>query len=483
MAAALALLSGSGLGPGRAGSDLGASSARAASDSPAVRIYPDVELIRSGPLPGGALTPGQIRAAYDTAPLFRRHVNGAGQTIVIVDSFGSPTIRPDLASFDRYFRLPPPPALRVIHPAGPVPRYQATPAQTGWAEETTLDVEWAHVMAPDASIVLVETPTSENEGTTGFPQIVAAEKYVLRHHLGQVISQSFAATEQTFPSRAALVRLRSAYVLAARDRVTVLAASGDFGATGLTYNMQDYYTTRAVSWPATDPLVTAVGGTQLDLRASGARRQPDVAWNGSGGGRSIFFTRPPYQDGVRDLTGRDRGVPDISMDASCSSGVVIYASFGGNGGDNWDSICGTSVATPLLAGLVALADQMAGHPLGLINSALYAMAAAHDRGIVDVTRGNNTATFTQDGRLYTVPGFTARRGYDLVSGVGTVNAAYFVPELAAWPRSASRACPSSAELAGRDRDPDGHQDHARKLLAPVACAAAYYSRSDLEPDQ
>jgi subtilase family serine protease len=401
------------------------------SGSPAVSIYPDVEVTRSAAPPGGGLTPDQVRAAYDTAPLFRRHIDGAGQTIVIVDSFGSPTIRHDLARFDSYFRLPAPPAFRIIHPAGPIPRFRDTQDQDSWAGETTLDVEWAHVMAPAASIILVETPTSENEGTTGFPQIVEAETYVLRHHLGQVISQSFAATEQTFPSRTSVLGLRSAYKLAARDHVTVLAASGDGGATGLTYNMQDYYTTRAVSWPATDPLVTAVGGTQLDLRANGARREPDVAWSDSGGGRSIFFARPSYQNGVRRLTGPHRGVPDISMDASCDSSVAIYATFAGPAAGAWASICGTSVATPLFAGLVALADQVAGQPLGLINPALYAMAAARDRGIVDITKGNNTASFSQNGHNYTVPGFAARRGYDLVSGVGTVNAAYFVPELAA----------------------------------------------------
>jgi subtilase family serine protease len=395
-----------------------------------VSIYPGIRVLRLAGAPGGGLTPGQIRAAYDTGPLASRGVNGRGQTIVIVDSFGSPTIASDLAGFDSYFGLPAPPSFRILQPAGKVPAFSATSDRVSWADETTLDVEWAHVMAPGASIVLAETPTSENEGTTGFPQIVTAEKYVLRHHLGRVISQSFDATEPTFPSRSALLRLRGAYELAARDHVTVLAASGDDGATGYTSNMVDLYTRRAVSWPATDPLVTAVGGTQLDLRASGTRRKPDTAWSGSGGGRSMFFARPSYQYGVRAITGNRRGVPDVSMDASCNSPVAIYATFPGNGPDPWSTICGTSVATPLLAGVVALADQMAGHSLGQINKALYALAARHERGIVDVVKGSNTASFSQDGKYYTVTGFTARKGYDLVSGVGTVNAAYFVPELA-----------------------------------------------------
>jgi subtilase family serine protease len=421
--AALGILS-AGAAGGASGEHAGGRAAAALSP---VRIYPDIRATADGP--GGGLTPRQIRVAYDTAPLYSRGYEGQGQTIVVVDSFGSPTIAADLAVFDRHFRLPAPPSFRVIQPAGKVPRFRPSPTRVSWAGETTLDVEWAHVLAPAARIVLVETPTSENEGTTGFPQIVRAEKYVLRHRLGQVISQSFAATEQTFATRAAVLRLRSAYQLAARDHVTVLAATGDEGATGFTYSMLKLYTTRAVSWPATDPLVTAVGGTQLDLRADGTRRKADVAWSGSGGGRSLLFARPSWQNAVADRTATRRGVPDISMDASCQSSVAIYASFPGSGAP-WTSICGTSVATPMFAALVALAAQVAGHPLGLINPALYAMEAAHDRGIVDITSGSNTASFVQGGREVTVPGFRAVKGYDLASGVGTVNAACFVPELA-----------------------------------------------------
>ena len=284
---------------------------------------------------------------------------------MLVDSFGSPSITTDLAHFDRFFGLPAPPSFRVIQPAGKVPPYHAGNSnRAGWASETTLDVEWAHVMAPGARIVLVETPTSENEGTTGFPQIVAAEKYVLRHKLGQVISQSFAATEQTFSAKsdyAAIRNLRSAYRLAAADHVTVLAATGDQGATSDKYNMVDEYTSPAVSWPATDPLVTAVGGTQLKLRRNGTRLSPDVAWTDSGGGRSIVFPRPSYQISVKGVTGSHRGVPDISMDASCQSSVAIYGSFYGGGSGHWSTLCGTSLATPLFAGIVALADQYAGH--------------------------------------------------------------------------------------------------------------------------
>jgi subtilase family serine protease len=384
--------------------------------------------------PISALSPDQIRTAYDVGPLTAKGIDGAHQTIIVVDSFGSPTVAADLAHFDNYFHLPAPPSFRVLQPAGRVPAYNsASSNRVGWAEESTLDVEWAHVMAPGASIVLVETPTSENEGTTGFPQIVAAERYVLQHKLGQVISQSFAATEQTFPTPASILSFRSAIQLAARDHVTILAATGDTGATSDEYDMKDLYTTRAVSWPATDPLVTAVGGTQLSLRANGTRIAPDTAWTDSGGGTSIAFGRPSYQNGVAAVTGNARGVPDVAMDASCKSAVAVYGSFYSSGG-RWSSVCGTSLATPLFAGVVALADQYAGHGkphgLGFINPAIYTIAARHEPGIVGVLTGSNSQTFDQNGAQYTVPGYTAGPGYNLVTGVGTIDAASFVPELA-----------------------------------------------------
>jgi subtilase family serine protease len=395
--------------------------------------------------------PAQIQRAYNLGPLLRRGIDGRGQTIVIVDSFGSPTIRHDLAVFDKTFHLPAPPSLKVIQPAGPVPRYDPTSsAVLGWAGETTLDVEWAHTMAPGARIFLVETPVAETEGPVGFPQIVTAEKYVINHHLGGVISQSFSATEQTFPSAASLLALRGVYVDAAKKGVTVLAASGDAGAANLEFNQSTYYLFPATTWPDSDPLVTGIGGTQLHLDAGGARIAPDSVWNDTydvatnhfashnsgpnplagGGGKSVIFTRPSYQDGVRGVVGGHRGVPDISMSAACNGGVDTYQSFGGMAA-GWYPTCGTSEATPLFAGVVALADQVARRWLGLINPALYELSARRASGIVDVTRGHNTVSFTQGGKLHTVHGFRARRGYDLASGVGTVNAATFVFELAA----------------------------------------------------
>jgi subtilase family serine protease len=393
--------------------------------------------------------PAQIQQAYNLPAVYASGMTGKGATIVIVDSFGSPTIKNDLGVFDRTFGLPAPPSFRVIQPAGQVPAYdQANSDMVGWAGETTLDVEYAHTIAPGASILLVETPVSETEGVHGFPQIVTAEEYVLKHHLGDVISQSFSATEQTFPNAAAVQALRGVYQLAARDHVTVLAASGDYGAADVKLDQITYYLNPVTSWPDSDPLVTGVGGTQLHFSAQGKPTAPTV-WNDTynqaandqfgvsagpnplagGGGKSVLFGRPSYQNGVRNVVGDHRGVPDISMSAACNGSVDTYGTFGGAPA-GWSPACGTSEATPLFAGIVALADQVAGHSLGPINPALYQLAAEGAPGIVDVTSGNNTVSFSQGGHEHTVRGFTATPGYDLASGLGTVNAAYFVRELA-----------------------------------------------------
>ena len=395
--------------------------------------------------------PAQIQGAYDEAPLFAHGVTGAGQSIAVVDAFGSPTIAFDLAKFDRKFHLPAPPKLKILQPAGRVPPFDPeNPEMIAWASETTLDVEWAHVIAPGASIVLVETPVAETEGTTGFNQIVQAENYVVNHHLASVISQSFSATEQTLPRGLRyLLPLRSSFMNAYFHGVTVLAASGDDGSTEpLNQAATRLSPTPVTTWPPSDPLVTGVGGTQLHLDASGARTAPDSVWNdgynrhldkiffgndgpdavASGGGRSVDFPRPWYQRSVAGVVGSARGVPDISMSAACNGAVDLYESFPGVT-PGWYLTCGTSESTPLFAGIVALADQMAGHRLGLINPALYKLSAEDAAGIRDITRGSNTVSYVEGKTVITVRGHSARPGYDLASGVGTVDAASFVPEL------------------------------------------------------
>jgi subtilase family serine protease len=425
--------------------------------------------------------PFQLQRAYDLAPLFSRGIEGRGETIVIVDAFGSPSIASDLRTFDSETGLPNPPSFKVITPEGRITTnptnctsvYSPTGPDLcsdyyGWTDETSLDVEWSHVMAPEANILLVETPMTESEGIYGFPQIVAAENYVIDHHLGDVITQSFGATEQTFTSPSQIYSLRSAYINAYLHRVTVLAASGDQGST-------DYYcdpssgcanpnnvicceSTRAIDWPSSDPLVTAVGGTELHLNDQGYRTAPDSVWDdpsttfgipgpvytsgAGGGGRSTVFSRPAFQNGVAGIVGDSRGTPDIAMSAAGSGSVDFYDTTDPSVG-GWGIIAGTSEASPLFSGIVALADQVAGHRLGYLNPALYAMAqSGRPDGIVPISRGNNTYTFciasdvesngacASSADLVTVPGFHANGSYNDATGWGTVNAAVFVPALA-----------------------------------------------------
>jgi subtilase family serine protease len=226
----------------------------------------------------------------------------------------------------------------------------------------------------------------------------------------------------------------------------VLAGSGDAGPTGAkTITPQGFAATfflkRVAEWPADDPLVTGVGGTQMFLNAKGAHTQPDAVWNdtalfgspaASGGGHSTVFSRPSYQNSVTAEVGSARGFPDISMSAAVNGAALVYLNAdAAQGAAGFYLIGGTSEASPLFSGVIAIADQWAGHGLGLINPALYAMAANGDPGIVDVTDGTNTVTFPQGGSTHTVNGFAAGPGYDLSSGLGTVNAALFVPELVA----------------------------------------------------
>jgi subtilase family serine protease len=371
--------------------------------------------------------PPQYDVAYDMSSLFSAGDEGQGKTIVLVDAYGSPTIKSDLAAFDSGFGLPAPPSFQVIQPAGPVKG-----SNSSWAGETTLDVEYSHAMAPKANILLVETPVNETIGTAGFPQIVKAEKYVLKHKLGDVISQSFGAAEETFPSAASITGLRGAYTLAAKDNVTVLASSGDDGVSSAS-NVAGttFFGKKVVNWPASDPDVTGVGGTQLHLNQAGDRTAPDNVWNDSvllggpaagSGGLSSVFGAPEYQSSVSSVVGTSRGVPDVSLSAAVDGAAIIY-----EGG--WTLVGGTSEASPLFAGIVAVADQVAGHDLGLLNPALYSLGSGAS-GLPDITSGNNTVTVPTGSGEVKVKGYTAVTGYDLASGLGTVDGAKLVAELA-----------------------------------------------------
>jgi len=372
------------------------------------------------------LAPAQIRAAYGIDTLSRRGITGKGRTIAIVVSFGSPTLRADVHAFDAAFGLPDP-QLQILAPLG-----THRPLDAGWVGETTLDVEWAHAVAPDARLVVLESPVDETEGVQGLPEFLTLERDVLRRHLADVISQSWDATENTLfdaAGRAIVARFHALYADAARQGVTVLAASGDDGTTGPDLSVKNLYPYPVAQYPASDPYVLAIGGTRL-LYSAGGRLSGETAWTGSGGGVSKLFPEPSYQRALppaaQRLLGGRRGVPDVSYDAAAESPVLVLQ----NG--KWGLAAGTSAAAPQWAGLIALADQAAGHDLGLVNTALYRLAASPRYSAVlrDITSGRIAGPTHGPGEGVVLPP-VAGPGWDIPTGLGSPRADGLVRALVA----------------------------------------------------
>ncbi|GAA1994240.1 hypothetical protein GCM10009754_87010 [Amycolatopsis minnesotensis] len=349
--------------------------------------------------------------AYNATKLWNAGITGAGSTVATLVSFGDDHAKEVLDQYSQKHGLPPA-NLEVIEPSGAVPACTDpgvdTKACQSWGGETDLDITMMHAMAPNAKIVIAATPVAETQGFTGLPEMMHAVDYMTEHKLADVISMSFGTTEENFPSFESIKTLDPALERASRAGVTMVASSGDDGPTGGYLYGPGNYPYRVASWPASDPRVTTLGGTQLHLDANGNRTAPDdlvnVADNGfgEGAGLSKAYARPSWQDGVKKATGsKMRSFPDISM----------------------EGVHGTSQSAPLFAGVLALAVQANHGRLGQINPALYTKLGplGEKAGIVDVTKGDNS----QDG----VAGFTAAKGFDVASGWGTVDASKFVPAL------------------------------------------------------
>jgi subtilase family serine protease len=440
--------------------------------------------------------PAAMANSYNYAGLHNAGFQGQGITIAVVDSFGASTIRQDLGVFNTAFGLPhlcgetgpsdpsancPPttsPRFDIVQIQGGPPPVPPPPNNgTGlenhnlWDLEVALDVEWAHAVAPLANIMLVTTPTAETLGVQGFEQMMNAEDVLIKNHQVDVISQSFGSGEGAFNSgTAAIKQLRQAFVDARANKVTVFASSGDGGSTNsmkTPVTKPDLISYPSVIWPASDPLVTAVGGTYLctnavtgvavdsasppvQCQAHPGDREP--AWIPSGGGYSTVFPRPDFQavlppgstyagssPGAPGPNTNMRGVPDIAYQASSRTGVLVYLTESlsnnragtGCGGANpcstgWYVVGGTSASAPQWAGLIAIADQMAGHNLGYINPALYRIAndpGKYAADFYDPTVNCNKTT--------SIPGWCASKGWDAVTGLGTPNAAALLPHLIA----------------------------------------------------
>jgi subtilase family serine protease len=379
-------------------------------------------------------SPQQIQNAYGVSSLLKAGHDGSGQTIIIVDSFGSPTIADDLKTFDAGYGQPDPPSFTVLSPLGTVPFDPTNTEMVNWAFETTLDVEWAHSMAPGANIVLLTSPVDETEGVQGMPEFLYLEKYALMHRLGKIISQSWGATENTLFDAAGqqvFSDFEDFYKEAAEERVTVLASAGDGGSSNVDVN-RITYPFPTVIFPASSPYVTAVGGTSLYADGTG-KYQFEIVWNdhfigGGGGGVSQQFSEPSYQYSlpapVQATLNNFRGIPDVSYNADPNTAILVYISFLGPQFAGYYFIGGTSEGSPQWAGIIADANQLAGHPLGFLNPKLYEIGEEADL-FHDITFGSNAF----DG-FNGVPGYSAAPGWDLATGWGTPDLGKLARELA-----------------------------------------------------
>jgi subtilase family serine protease len=371
---------------------------------------------------------------YNIGALWRQGIDGAGTTIAVMEGWHYLDINQQVAGFDQVFGLPNP-QIQTIYPAGPLPatcpagmlRLQSYGSCNAWKNELTLDVIAAHLIAPYAKIIISATPadtevTGPPEENVAMPEIMKGVEFVSSHHLADVMSISDGTGETTYTAGSAAVTSQNAAELtAAAAGVPVLVATGDCGVVQnlAVANGQCQNTSATPDTAAWDDSgwITAVGGSVPNLSPeTGMRLGPDPVWRAGGelaegAGYSSVFPRPSYQNGVAAITRSPmRSVPDLTM----------------------DSQDGTSEAAPLLAGVMALVTQLNKGDVGPINAALYQVLGPQgtQAGLADVVKGGNSV-IAPDGQTVIVPGFSAAKGFDVASGWGTINAAKFVPSLAA----------------------------------------------------
>ncbi len=364
-----------------AGLPAGAPGGRVATPKLHVKGQGPVKNIRPNYITGWGYSPSQIKAAYGISG------NGTGQTIAIVDAYGSLTINNDLSYFCRAFKLPQ--AHLTVYPMGGAG--QQLGGDPDWALETSLDVEWAHALAPGASILLVVAQSNS------FDDLFAAVQYAAQH--ASVVSMSWGGDED--PGEAGY----DGYLQ--NPGTVFIASSGDSGS--------------GAQYPAASPNVVAVGGTCLYLQPkTGTLKFPEVAWEGAGGGVSQYEPMPSYQTAFA-LPGQYRCVPDVGFVADPNTGVLVY-----DGNDypaGWYVVGGTSLAAPCWAAIVALANQArAAAKLGPLtdgHQALYSLAATaanYAKYYRDITAGYNGD-------------YAAQTGYDFITGIGSPKTRTLIPAL------------------------------------------------------
>lgn len=375
------------------------------------------------------LSPKQLWTLYGIEPLLKQCYTGKGQTVVVIDSFGSPTLQDDIDYFSDYYGLPHV-KLQILAPLGKTTFDPTDTHMISWAIETTEDVQIIHAIAPDANIVVLTSPVDETEGVAGLPEFLKLEQYAVQNKLGTIVSQSWSASEASLVGTAGQQEIASwnsfFQTATTTQHMTFFAGSGDSGATDYIDPAATQLSVVATTgFPTSNPWVTSVGGTTIQQNGS---QLSEIGWNSSGGGFSRFYAMPTFQQGlpasVQQQLNHRRGVPDVSSTADpgiglgCFFGGLLQEEFVGNG---------TSAGSPLWAGLTAIASQMAGHPLGYLNPALYKIAGGpnYARDFHDMTVGNNSVS---TGGV-NVPGYNAAPGWDPMTGLGTPNAQYLLPDL------------------------------------------------------
>lgn len=393
------------------------------SGTSSITIAPNIKLTAAASNSSSILgyTPAQIRTAYGFTAVSG---TGAGQTIAIVDAYNDPNIAADLKVFDAQFGLADP-SLTVVSQTGGSVKSIATDA--GWAGEISLDVEWAHAIAPGAKILLVEA------NSASLSDLLTAVNFARNAAGVSVVSMSWGGSEFTGEAK------YDNYFTtpAGHQGVTFVASAGDSGAA-------------AAEWPAASPNVLSVGGTTLNLTSSGAYGS-ESAWSSSGGGFSQVEAEPSYQTSVQS-TGV-RTAPDVAYNANPNTGFAVYDSIDDGGYVGWQEVGGTSAGAPQWAALIAIANQgrvAAGTgtldgPTGTLptlyklysspNSSTY---SAYTSVFNDVSTGISGGF--GGGRFGQGFGTPATVGYDAVTGLGTPKAAAVVSALEGLSsRAASRA--------------------------------------------
>jgi subtilase family serine protease len=436
--------------------------------------------------------PYQIRHAYGIDNLIAAGFDGRGKTIAIIDVYQSPNIVDQLNVFNTFYGLPSLNGLGGVNnpglgtftqvaPDGLRPFDQTDDNMIGWAGEISLDVEWAHAIAPGANITLVLGKSDEDADT------LSAIKFAVDHRLGDVISMSLGEDESCMDPNL-LAQLHQVFADATRKNITIFAASMDFGAAQYTCDWSSFH--KAVAIPASDPLVTAVGGTELHAagyclatlgckpasKPAAGTYQGEVAWNepdsqfgdgSTGGGFSLLYAKPAYQkDAFRN--GTQLGVPDVSYSAADYGGALTYIDIPG-AGVYFTTFFGTSAGTPQWAAITAIADQKANRSLGFINTALYQIgrdSKQYAADFFDVKTGNNSVTeFDIDSNPVVIDGFKAGKNWDATTGLGSPKADNLVRDLV---RSA-RTDDGLNALQSSDPHPNGiprPHGHMRNSISP-----------------